>query len=108
MSEAAGEETVEISAETARVAARELQRMIDRTGGPDVGAREACTPLAELREEVSNHDDLNAYAQGYVVAAINQIGRERNIDVGGADPLTDHIFQAQQELAEAAGVSDDV
>jgi hypothetical protein len=100
-------ETIEVSAEAARVAARELQRTIDRTGGPDVGAREACTPLAELREEVDGNNDLDAYAEGYIVSAIDKIARERGIDVSGADPLTDAIFQAQQELADVAGVCDE-
>jgi len=101
------EETVEVSAEVARTAARELQRTIDRTGGPDVGAREACTPLAELREEVQGNDDLDPHARGYVVGAIDDIADERGVDVSGADPLTDRIFQARDELAEAAEVSDD-
>ncbi|WP_135535357.1 hypothetical protein [Halostella pelagica] len=94
-------ETVEVDITTARVALRELDRVIDRTGGPEMGADEACTPLAAVRERIVECDDLDDHARGFALGAIDKVAGERDIDVSGSDPLTDATFQAKRGLADA-------
>jgi len=95
------ESAVSISEDTARTALSEIEATIERTGGPDVGVDEACTPLAALREEVLDEEKIDGYAEGFVIAAIDSIADERDVDATGADPLADSTFQAKHELEDA-------
>lgn len=100
------ESDVSISQETARTALREIEAAIERTGGPDVGADEACSPLAAVRQEVVE-SDIDDYARGFVLAAIDTVADERGVDPTGDDPLVDSTFQAKHELEDALDPDDD-
>lgn len=101
------EDTSEVSDQAKRIAYQELTRSIDRTGGDDHDTDEACTPLAAVREQVAEHDYLDNHARGFVLSVIDSVGEKRNVDVSGADPLTDAIFQVRDEFKTALEVSND-
>ncbi|QLH75771.1 hypothetical protein HZS55_09005 [Halosimplex rubrum] len=100
------EEVVTVSTETARAALLEVEAAIERTGGPGVGADEACSPLAAVREAVAAEPGLDEHARGYALAAIDGIADKRGVDASGADPLTDATFQAWDELQEVLDEDD--
>jgi len=106
------ESGVVVSTETAQAALLEVEAAIERTGGPEVGAEGACSPLAAVRDAVASEPGLDEHARGYVLAAIDEIAEKRGVDASGSDPLTDATFQAANELHEVldendAGVDDD-
>jgi len=101
------EAQVTIDAEAARAALLEVDAAIERTGGGDVGADEACSPLAALRDDIANEPDLDERTRGYALAAIDQIAEERGVNVSGADPLVDATFRARNSLQEALDELDD-
>ncbi|NHN49320.1 hypothetical protein G9464_17245 [Halostella sp. JP-L12] len=94
------EATVEVSAEAAAVAAQELGFTIERTGGPETSAQEACSPLAAVRQAVADNDDLTAYARGFILNTIDRVGEERKVEISNADPLTSRIFDARREFEQ--------
>ena len=92
------EPTVEISASTARTAHQEIKLAIRESGGGDVGALEACSPLALTRQKVEDSDLLSEDDRNHVLQLLQAVANERGVEISDADPLTDGVFQAKQEL----------
>lgn len=91
-------ETVEIRVEHAETALRELQSIIDYTGGEECGVDEACSPLAlakkRIREDLDwdDADKHDLYVQ--IVDIIDSVGDEREMETTMADPLAESNFTA--------------
>ena len=95
------EPTIEISSSTARTAHQELEILIQRTGGGEIGADEACSPLALARQKVDDSDLLNDPERDHVLEIFHTVADERGEEITDADPLTDGTFRAEQELRAA-------
>lgn len=92
------ERTVEISAETARTALHEMEVLIEQSGGSDIGADEACSPLALARQKVEASGKLGKHETNHVLRLLHIVSDERGMEVSDVDPLTDGSFQARNEL----------
>lgn len=99
-------ETVTIKTETAEVALRELEFLIERTGGDDGhemtdvdGQTRAMTPLALTRRRIKQlPPDARAHA---VLEIIDEVGDQTGAETNpGVDPLTDGVFRARADLRE--------
>ena len=92
------ERTVEISAETARTALHEMEVLIEQSGGSDIGADEACSPLALAHQKVEASGKLGNHETNHVLRLLHIGSDERGMEVSDVDPLTDGTFQARNEL----------
>lgn len=90
-----------VSRNTARAALTEVEAAIRRTGGGDVGADEACTPLALARQRIEADDELADGAKDHVLSILEDVSDDRGVELSGADPLTDATFQAEKALTQA-------
>lgn len=96
--EESDEPTIEISSSTARTAHQELEILIQRTGGGEIGADEACSPLSLARQKVEDSDLLSDHERDHVLKIFHTVADERGEEISDADPLTDGTFRAEQEL----------
>lgn len=106
------EETVEVSEWVARAALRELDNLIQRTGGESPG--QANEPIAEVRKRL--HDGLDRQSaetvevdevHNAVERAVQGVGVARDIEFDPlVDPLTDEVFQARNRLRVVLEESD--
>jgi hypothetical protein len=94
-------DSIEISRRTAMVAQRELERLIERTGGRDVGTDDATTPLAEVKRRLSMAGPPDAMVTiGLVEDVIDAVAEKRGVDPTGTAPLVGATFNAESELRE--------
>lgn len=104
------EEIVEVPKWVARESLRELEIAIERTGGGDVGADGANSPLYEAQQRVLNAapgEVTSAEFWNAVLEAFGAVAEERGVQMDDVDPLTDRTFQARNELQDILGQDDD-
>jgi hypothetical protein len=104
---------VEISAETAMVALRELNILISQTGGDDghemVGEVEgttcAMTPLALARHRIEQLESerIDEFTLKQVQQVLGGVAEQTGVELGAVDPLQDDVFQARDGLAASLG-----
>jgi len=99
-------DTVQVSRATARASLLEIEAVIERSGGDDVGAGEANSPLREVWEQIHQSETVRGEAEGYVLETIRQVAEEREVEISDADPLTDSVFQARSELRKVLDEDD--
>jgi len=97
---------VVVSKETAEVALRELDILIEHTGGPDTAVEDCCSPLALAYDRVERleGEGIDPFTVGTVLQVLVGVGEERGVDLSGEDPLQDDVFQARSEFRDALGV----
>lgn len=87
------------------IANRELDLLINETDPVDNEAHcttepgKSMTPLARLRQRIADQD-RTFVSTDEVLGMIEQVGDETGTETAPVDPLTDGIFQAQQEFDE--------
>lgn len=98
------DETVEIPADVARTARRELGILISETDAPEEGGQ-PMTPTARIRQRLEEElpHDLAVQAVDIVDAVAEETGATHR----PVDPLQDDIFRAKDALADVLGEDDD-
>jgi len=87
--------------EAAQIAYGELERLVERTGGPEIDAADATTPMGLLRQRIEADDQLDSRAKWRVLKLLQEVAAERGIGISDADPLTDATFRAKSDLGAA-------
>jgi hypothetical protein len=95
------EAIVEVSAEAAETALRELGFMIEQSGGADIRSQGACSPLALVRQRIEDADALDEEVEGFVLSVLGDVADERGMEITDADPLTGDVFDARREFERA-------
>ena len=99
----AGRGNVTVPREAARVAARELDYLIDRSGGADCPPTEARSPLAEARDRIEDLEHVAQHAQRETLQILYTVAEDRGVEIRDVDPLTGGVFRARDHFAEAVG-----
>ena len=96
------EETVGVPAWAASEAAREFDRLIQTTGGPE-SMQEACSPLALVRQRLENVDGegIDEFTVRQCLQHVYAVASERRMELSDADPLTDTTFRARRAFEHA-------
>lgn len=97
---------VVIPRDAAMAAHTELKLAIKRTGGPEMGAEEACTPLALARQRIESDDELGDEARERVLEILHNVSEERGVEISDAAPLADGTFNSKRDIENALALTE--
>jgi|GEM_PF-6165754 len=89
-----------VSLEAAEVARRELDILIEQTGGPNAGIDESCSPMALARQRIERleGEGIDPFTVATVLQVMYGVAEERGVEISSADPLQDDVFRARSEF----------